>query len=180
MWLTGNKIRESVANKSIHIDPYNEDQLNPNSYNYRLGATLLRLTDMVIDTRAKDSYETLIIPPEGLVLQPGECYLGSTQEIFGSDVFASLITGRSSIGRKFITNHVTAGLIDQGFFGVITLEITCVKPTRVYAGDKFGQIFWFATLGDPLLYRGKYQHQKNSTSSRIYYENVHWRASEKI
>ena len=44
-------------------------------------------------------------------------------EVFGSDVYASLVTGRSSVGRKFVTNHITAGLIDQGFVGTITLEI---------------------------------------------------------
>ena len=112
-------------------------------------------------------FEHITIPKEGYVLQPGECYLGSTQEIFGSNTYASLVTGRSSIGRKFITNHITAGLIDQGFFGNITLEIVVQRPTRVYSGMAFGQIFWFSTCGVPILYAGKYQRQCGPTLAKM-------------
>ncbi len=169
MWLTGNEIKKCINARTITIEPFNESQINPNSYNYLLNDTLLRLTDEVIDMHKPDSYELIKIPKEGHVLQPGECYLGATVETFGSNVYASLVTGRSSIGRKFVTNHVTAGLIDQGFFGSVTLEITCTRPTRVYANEKFGQIFWFVVKGDPLLYTGKYTHQSNVTRSRLHY-----------
>lgn len=144
--------------------------INPNSYNYHLGDKLLRLKNEIFDLKEKDEYEEIIIPEKGLVLYPGECYLGTTVEKFGSNVYAALITGRSSIGRKFITNHVTAGLIDQGFYGNITLEITVNRPTKVYPGIVFGQIFWFTVCGTPLLYNGKYQNQHNPTISRIYRE----------
>ena len=82
-------------------------------------------------------------------------------------MYASLVTGRSSVGRKFVTNHITAGLIDQGFIGNITLEIVVFKRTRVYPGMKFGQIFWFTTAGAPYLYDGKYQGQSGPTLSRL-------------
>lgn len=167
MWLTGNKIKTEVERKKITIDPFNIKQLNPNSYNYTLNPKLLRLTDKVLDLKKPDKYEEVQIDKDGYVLNPGECYLGATNEIFGSDVYASLVTGRSSVGRKFVTNHVTAGLIDQGFFGSITLEITVVKPTIVYPDIEFGQIFWYKTLGKPLLYTGKYQEQRNPTLSRL-------------
>jgi dCTP deaminase len=122
----------------------------------------------VIDLRKPDEFEAITMDEEGYELQPFELYLGSTVERFGSDYFAALITGRSSIGRKFVTNHVTAGLIDQGFFGNITLEIVVHKPTRIYPNMKFGQIFWFSTMGPPQLYNGRYQSQAGPTGSKLH------------
>lgn len=167
MWLTGNEIIKEYKSGKIFISDFDESRINSNSYNYRLGKTLRRLTSEVIDLKDEDSYEEIVIPEEGYVLMPGQCYLGATVEIFGSEFYASLVTGRSSIGRKFITNHVTAGLIDQGFKGTITLEITVTKPTRVYPEIPFGQIFWFVTKGDARLYSGKYQGQMEPTLSQI-------------
>jgi dCTP deaminase len=167
-WLTGSAIMESVKTGDIVISPFSENAVNPNSYNYTLGHSVLRLTSDEIDLLAPDDFEKLPIPEDGLVLMPGECYLGHTDEVFGSNMFASLVTGRSSIDRKFITNHVTAGLIDVGFFGQITLEIVVQKPTRVYGGIPFGQIFWFSLCGPPSpLYTGKYQGQAGPTQSRM-------------
>jgi len=165
-WITGDEIAKAVSAQEITIEPFNFAQINPNSYNYRLSARIKRITSEIIDLRREDEYEELEIPESGLILEPGECYLGSTVEILGSMKYASLITGRSSIGRRFVTNHVTAGLIDQGFEGHVTLEITVQKPTRVYPDIEFGQIFWFTTSGVPLLYEGKYQDQRGPTIAR--------------
>lgn len=167
-WLTGTRIHQEVSAGRIVINPYYLDHLNPNSYNYRLSSHLKQITSEVIDCRTDDEYVDITVPEEGFVLEPGECYLGATMEVFGSDIYASLVTGRSSIGRKFITNHITAGLIDQGFFGKITLEIVVFKRTRVYPGMKFGQIFWFTTSGAPYLYEGRYQGQRGPTPSKLH------------
>ncbi len=164
-WLTGNAIASQVQLGGITISPFDSRQLNPNSYNYRLDRTLRRLTNEVIDLRRPDVFEELEVPDAGLVLEPGECYLGSTAEVFGSNDFAALITGRSSVGRKFVTNHVTAGLIDQGFHGRLTLEITVQRPTRIYPDIAFGQIFWFTSVGEATLYAGKYRGQAGATGS---------------
>jgi dCTP deaminase len=167
-WLTGTEITKQVALGRIKISPFNRDQVNPNSYNYRLHPMVRRLTNEVIDVRRPDEFEDMLIPADGLLLHPGECYLGCTAEEFGSDHYAALITGRSSVGRKFVTNHVTAGLIDQGFYGQITLEITVQRPTRVYPGMVFGQIFWFTVVGEAMLYRGKYVEQASPTGSKAH------------
>ncbi|MBL3559445.1 dCTP deaminase [Rhodovulum sulfidophilum] len=167
-WLTGEAVIEAVRRGDIIIDEFDESQINANSYNYRLSPILRRLTDEVIDCRLEDAFEEILIDDAGYLLRPGECYLGMTEELFGSNVFASLITGRSSVGRKFVTNHVCAGLIDQGFFGRITLEITVIKPTIVYPRMLFGQIFWFSVLGKSRLYRGKYQGQDTPTNSKLH------------
>jgi dCTP deaminase len=172
-WLTGNEIGEQVRLGRIKIAPFVKEQVNPNSYNYRLHSTLRRLTNEIIDLKEPDEFEDILIPEDGLLLYPNQCYLGCTAEKFGSDHFAALITGRSSVGRKFITNHVTAGLIDQGFYGQITLEITVQRPTRIYPGVIFGQIFWFTTVGEATLYSGKYVEQANPTASKAHLDSMH-------
>lgn len=167
-WLTGKEIAKQVERGRIRISPFAKEQVNPNSYNYRLHSMIRRLTNEVIDMRKPDEFEDIVIPEDGLLLHPGECYLGCTAEKYGSDYYAALITGRSSVGRKFITNHITAGLIDLGFYGQITLEITVQRPTRVYSGIVFGQIFWFTSVGEISLYHGKYVNQTEPTGSRAY------------
>lgn len=169
-WLAGTRVEREVNNGNIIINPFLNDCLNPNSYNYHLDKHIKRLTSAVIDCKIEDEYEDIEVPKEGFILQPGECYLGCTKEIFGSNIYASLITGRSSVGRKFITNHITAGLIDQGFLGKITLEITVQKPTRIYRFMQFGQIFWFTVLGDAEVYTGKYQDQSHPTTSLLHHD----------
>ncbi len=175
-WLTGDEIAHQIGLGRIKISPFAGEQVNPNSYNYRLNATLRRLTTEIIDIRVADTFEDIVIPEDGLLLHPGECYLGSTEEEFGSDHYAALITGRSSVGRKFITNHVTAGLIDQGFHGRITLEITVQRPTRVYPGIVFGQILWFTTTGRATLYDGKYVGQREALGSRAHLDTCDFSA----
>jgi dCTP deaminase len=167
-WLTGDKIGDCVSSGDIVIDPFNPDQLNPNSYNYTLFGTVRRIVNDIIDLKGEDNYEEIVLSSAGTTLFPGECYLGCTSERLGSSKFASLITGRSSIGRKFVTNHITAGLIDVGFVGRITLEITVERPTIFYPGLLFGQIFWFGVEGTIRKYSGKYQSQSEPTLSRSF------------
>jgi dCTP deaminase len=170
-WLSREAIVDAVTCGDIVISPYHHTALNPNSYNYALGKKILRLLSTEIDLLGEDEFEELIIDDSGLMLLPGECYLAHTEEVFGSDVYASLVTGRSSVGRKFVTNHITAGLIDVGFCGQITLEVTVQRPTRVYVGVPFGQIFWFSVQGSVnSLYVGKYQSQAGPTKSRLYWD----------
>lgn len=145
--LTGNEIIKQVRKGDIMISPFNENNISSNSYNYRLSNKLKRLRNRVFDLKCQDIYEEIIIKEEGTVLYPNECYLGATLERIGSNKYVGMITGRSSIGRKFITNHITANIVEQGFFGNITLEITVQKPTRIYPNILFGQIMWLTVIG---------------------------------
>ena len=122
-WLTGNQIVQEYSRGHILIEPFDASNVNSNSYNYRLAPVLHRLTSSLVDCRKEDDFEVIEFGEDGFILMPGELYLGTTIEEFGSTKFASLVTGKSSVGRKFITNHITAGLIDQGFKGSVTLEI---------------------------------------------------------
>lgn len=174
-WLTGKQIEIEVRKKKIVIDSFNSDQLNPNSYDYRLSSTMKILIPnsvkdnvFCLDPKKKMNYEEICISEGGYLLKPGEAYLGSTVERFGSDYFASLCTGKSSVGRIFIQNHHCAGLIDQGFHGQITLEMTVQLPTIIYPNIRIGQIFWFESLGEVKLYEGKYRKNNQAKPSQIY------------
>lgn len=167
-WLTGKEVHKQVKSGRIRIDPFHEDQCNPNSYDYRLGNILrvLRTNSEFngipcVDPRLEMQYDEINIPKSGYLLLVENAYLGSTMEKFGSDFYASLVTGKSSIGRLFVKNHACAGLIDQGFFNHITLEITAKIPTLIFPGMRFGQIFWFESVGECELYKGKYSKGSN-------------------
>ena len=162
-WLTGKEIKKQLDAGRIKINPFQEKQCNPNSYDYRLAPILriLRPNSVFnnipcIDPKLEMKYEEIEIPRTGYLLLTENAYLGSTLEKFGSNHYASLVTGKSSIGRLFVKNHACAGLIDQGFFNHITLEITAKLPTIIYPGMRFGQIFWFTSVGECELYKGKY------------------------
>ena len=173
-WLTGRKVLEETRKGKIIISPFNEDQLNPNSYDYRLAPILRRLLPNssrdgidCIDPKLPMKCEDIIIPENGFLMKVEDAYLGHTVEKFGSDYYASLCTGKSSIGRLFIKNHACAGLIDQGFFGHITLEMTAKLPTIIYPNMRLGQIFWFESIGDIHLYNGKYSSDNAATLSKV-------------
>jgi dCTP deaminase len=174
-WLTGEQIVVEMKHRRITIEPFRPEQVNPNSYDYRLGRRLKKIVTNssfggrnFLDPMKPMRYGEIELSDGGFLLQPGGAYLGHTIEVFGSDHFASLVTGKSSIGRLFIHNHICAGLIDQGFLGQITLEIEVQLPTLVYPGMRFGQIFWFESVGPVKLYSGRYQQQKLATPSQIY------------
>jgi dCTP deaminase len=168
MILSGKEI-EAQLDKSIHITPYNPEQLNPNSYNLRLHNELLTYDHNTLDMRVPNPTSKLEIPEEGLLLEPHKLYLGRTIEHTFTDKYVPMLEGRSSIGRLGLFIHVTAGFGDVGFNGFWTLEIFCVQPIRIYAGVEICQIFYHSIEGDYDLYKsGKYQNNKDIQPSMLY------------
>jgi dCTP deaminase len=157
MILTGPEISIAAADGRIRISPYRGEQVNPNSYNVRLGPTLLTYSEPVIDAHLLNPTRAITIGAEGHVLQPDELYLGHTLEEVGSDTFVPLLFGRSSVGRLGLFVEITAPIGDIGFHGQWTLMLSPVRPLRVYAGMKIGQIMFFVSAGAVDLYCGKYQ-----------------------
>ena len=133
MVLSGHEIRQQLG-KNIVIDPFDEARLNPNSYNLTLHDELMIYEEVVLDMRRANRVRRLTIPPEGLVLQPNQLYLGRTIERTETRNLVPMIEGRSSIGRLGLFVHVTAGFGDVGFCGYWTLEMFAVQPVRIYAG----------------------------------------------
>lgn len=170
MILTGKEIKKRLGTDII-IQPYNDDQLNPNSYNLRLHNELMIYTDEVLDTKQKPSTKTVVIPDEGYVLQPGELYLARTEEYTETYGLVPMILGRSSAGRLGIAVHRTSGFGDIGFCGYWTLQLTCIKPVRIYAGMKICQIFYHDILGEYDNYKSdKYQGSDTIVPSKLYSE----------
>lgn len=122
-----------------------------------------------LDSRADNLTERFVIDAEkGALLVPGVLYLGRTIERIHSDVYASTIHGRSSVGRLGVTVHQTAAFIDVGFEGVVTLEITVTHPVRIYAGMRIAQIAFHPLVGKIELYRGKYQGASAVEASKMH------------
>lgn len=168
MILSGKEIKNRL-DKDIIIEPFNENQLNPNSYNLRLHNELLVYDEDVLDMRKPNETRKLIIPEEGLVLQPGKLYLGRTIEYTKTENCVPMLEGRSSIGRLGLFIHVTAGFGDVGFSGYWTLEIFCVEPIRIYSGVEVCQIYYHTIQGDYDKYSsGKYQHNSGIQPSLLY------------
>lgn len=172
MILSGNEIRKQLGT-NIKIEPYEESQLNPNSYNLRLHDELLIYDELELDMRRPAKYRRLSIPAEGLVLQPHRLYLGRTVERTETHNYVPMLEGRSSIGRLGLFVHVTAGFGDVGFSGFWTLEMFAVYPIRIYPGVEIAQIFYHTLEGEVTEYRSdKYQHNRDIQPSLLFKEFV--------
>lgn len=168
MILSGKEMKNRQGNEII-IKPFNEKQLNPNSYNLRLDDELLVYEEEVLDMKRENKTKKLIIPPEGIVLKPGKLYLGRTMEYTETDKYVPMLEGRSSIGRLGLFVHVTAGFGDVGFSGYWTLEIFCVQPIRIYPEVEICQVYYHSIEGDYDKYKsGKYQNNKGIQPSLLF------------
>ena len=168
MILSGKEIKNRIG-KDIIIKPFNEEQLNPNSYNLKLHNKLLVYEDNVLDMKKDNKVKEITIPPEGLLLEPNKLYLGRTIEYTETDRLVPMLEGRSSIGRLGLFVHVTAGFGDVGFKGYWTLEIFCVQPIRIYPNVEICQVYYHNIEGEYDKYTsGKYQNNKGIQPSMLY------------
>jgi dCTP deaminase len=185
--LSDRTLREQLAAGRIVIDPLDESLIQPSSIDVRI-SNLFRVfrnhTRGVIDVKLDmvDLTELIEIPSgseEPFILHPGEFVLGSTLERIGvPDDLVGRVEGKSSLGRLGLLIHSTAGFIDAGFDGHITLELANVAslPITLYPGMKIGQVsFMQMTTPAERPYGSgatgsKYQGQRGPTPSR-YFEN---------
>ena len=151
-------ILEQLETGQIVIQPFDREALGTNSYDVHL-APLLRVYDVksvagvscYLDVRQQPETKDIVVPDGGVVLYPGELYLASTIEYTESHAHVPILNGKSSLGRLGLSIHVTAGTGDVGFCNHWTLEMTVIKPLKVYAGMPIGQILWFAASSRPLV-----------------------------
>ena len=185
MILSDRTIREQLAAGRIAIEPLDESCVQPSSVDLRLDKlfrVFLNHTMSVIDVKRDLSdltQEVEIAEGGAFILHPGEFVLGSTYErITLPDDIVARIEGKSSLGRLGLLIHSTAGFIDAGFSGHITLELSNVAnlPITLYPGMKIGQVsFLQMTTPADVPYGSKavgskYQGQRGPTPSR-YWEN---------
>ena len=171
MILTGKEIEQEVNEGRIVITPFIKEQLNPNSYNLRLGDEILVYDRPVLDMAAEMPVKRLKIPAVGMLLAPGQLYLGHTIETIGSSLYVPVLDGRSSTGRLGINIHATAGYGDLGFFGTFTLEISVIHPVWVYPRVQVCQVSFHKIFGNASLqYKGKYDGQSGPRKSGLWKE----------
>jgi dCTP deaminase len=185
--LSDRTLREQIAAGRIVFDPLDEACIQPSSIDVKLDR-LFRVfrnhTAGVIDVKSDMTglTELVEVDPDGVfMLHPGEFVLGSTLERVAvpTDLVAR-IEGKSSLGRLGLLIHSTAGFIDAGFDGHVTLELANVAnlPITLYPGMKIGQISFLqmtTPAENPYGSRSmgsKYQGQRGPTPSR-YFENFH-------
>ena len=120
MILSGKEIINRKGNDII-IDPFNEKQVNPNSYNLKLHNELVVYDSDILDMKKDNTGTKMIIPEEGLLLESNKLYLGRTVEYTETHNLIPMLEGRSSVGRLGLFVHVTAGFGDVGFKGYWTL-----------------------------------------------------------
>jgi len=188
--LSDRDIRAQVESGRVVLDPWDPAMVQPSSVDVRLDR-YFRLFDnhkyAVIDPAADQSDLTRLVdvgPDQPFVLHPGEFVLGATHEVVTlPDDIAARLEGKSSLGRLGLLTHSTAGFIDPGFTGHVTLELsnTATMPILLHPGMKIGQLCFFQ-LSSPAeapygsgAHGSRYQGQRGPTASRSHlgFSRVH-------
>jgi len=181
--LSDRDLRAEFDAGRLGVDPFDEKLLQPSSIDVRLD----RFFRVFVNTKyshgdqsLQQEERTCRVEPEGdghFGLHPGECGLGATcEQITLPDDLAGRLEGKSSLGRLGLLTHSTAGFIDPGFSGHITLELSNVAnlPITLWPGMKIGQLCLFR-LSSPAEHPygsagvgSRYQGQRGPTPSRAY------------
>lgn len=166
---------EEDPDYKIEIEPFNPENIQPSGYDLTLSNEFLRWKYPFImynDVGRKLEDDTVKETSQWLTLAPGEFVLGSTRErVKLPGMFCAQVHGRSSIGRLGVAVHITAGYIDPGFDGQITLEIVNHSQNTVVisAGERVAQLVFMEMCSPPRkLYSGRYQHQRGPVASRLW------------
>lgn len=183
MLLSDKDIRTEIDLGRVVVDPFDPAMIQPSSIDVRLDRFFRVFENHKyphIDPSEEQPDLTRLVEPEGdeaFILHPGEFVLASTYEVITlPDDVASRLEGKSSLGRLGLLTHSTAGFIDPGFSGHVTLELSNVAtlPIKLYPGMKIGQLCLFR-LSSPSehpygseRYGSRYQGQRGPTPSRSF------------
>ena len=183
MLMSDRDIRASIEAGQIGLEPLDMSLLQPSSFDVRIDR-FFRLFDnhkyAHIDPAEQQDDLTRLVEvaaDEPFILHPGEFVLGSTYEFVKlPDNIAARLEGKSSLGRLGLVTHSTAGFVDPGFHGHVTLELSnmATLPIKLWPGMKIGQLCFFQ-LSSPSetpygsdKYLNRYQGQRGPTASRSY------------
>ena len=175
MILSDSKILEEIEKGTIVIEPYDRKNLGSNSYDVHLGKYLAMYDAPTLDAKKHNTITHFDIPEDGYVLLPGILYLGVTEEYTESHKHIPFLEGKSSTGRLGIDIHATAGKGDVGFCNHWTLEISVVKPVRIYAGMPIGQLIYFVSEGDVINSYDKKSNAKYTGRNDKPVESMMWK-----
>jgi dCTP deaminase len=181
--LSDRDLKAAIDDGRLVIDPYDPAMVQPSSIDVRLDP-YFRVFEHhryphIDPAEQQDELTRMVETPAGepFILHPGEFVLGSTYEtITLADDIASRLEGKSSLGRLGLLTHSTAGFIDPGFSGHVTLELSNVAtlPIKLWPGMKIGQVC-VIKLSSPAehpygstIYGSRYQGQRGPTPSKSY------------
>ena len=183
MLLSDRDILAQIEDKRVALEPFEPSMVQPSSVDVRLDRFFRVFENHKyphIDPATDQPDLTRQVEPEDdepFILHPGEFVLGSTYEVVTlPDDVAARLEGKSSLGRLGLLTHATAGFVDPGFSGHVTLELANVAtlPIKLYPGMKIGQLCFFR-LSSPAehpygsaKYGSRYQGQRGPTPSRSY------------
>lgn len=183
MLLSDIDIEGYINSRDITITSYDRSLLQPSSIDVRLGRQFRTFNSNrythIDPAQQQDDLTTLVELDlrECFILHPGEFALATTMETIAlSDLLAARLEGKSSLGRLGLMTHSTAGFIDPGFSGQITLELSNVSnpPIKLYPGMRIEQVCFFELRNPVRLAYGdehrasKYQHQRGPTPSQAW------------
>ena len=187
MLLSDRDIRAEIDAGRVAVEPYDKEMVQPSSIDVRLDR-MFRVFENHryphIDPAEEQPDLTRLVEPSGdepFILHPGEFVLASTYEMISlPDDVAARLEGKSSLGRLGLLTHSTAGFIDPGFSGHVTLELSNVAtlPIKLWPGMKIGQLCLFrlsSSAEHPYgssVYGSRYQGQRGPTPSRSF-QNFH-------
>lgn len=189
MLLSDRDITAAVQDGRLVVDPWNADLVQPSSVDVRLDRYFRVFNNTAythIDPATQQDELTTLVEPKGedpFVLHPGEFVLGSTLEIVTlPDDLAGRLEGKSSLGRLGLLTHSTAGFVDPGFSGHLTLELSNVAnlPIVLWPGMKIGQLCLFRLSSPAANPYGstaagsRYQGQRGPTPSRSHLNFRRW------
>ncbi len=181
MLLSDRDIRAEITAGRVKVEPFTEAMVQPSSVDVRLDRFFRVFENhkySVIDPSTEQpdlTREVAVTADEFFILHPGEFVLASTYEVITlPDDIAGRLEGKSSLGRLGLLTHSTAGFIDPGFSGHITLELSNVAnlPVKLFPGMKIGQLC-LIKLSSPAehpygsaVYGSRYQGQRGPTPSK--------------
>jgi dCTP deaminase len=164
MILTADMITHHRQLGDIVIEPFDQRRLGTVSYHFSLSNVYAPI-DGNQDSKRQQSVDYLVIPEEGIVLEPDKIYLFSTEELLGSREFAMQIFATKSVGSMGLFIDVSANLGHMGTLCRWTLEMVATNRVRVFPGQIIGQIIFWQTQGPKTHYDGKYQLMKEPLPS---------------
>ena len=187
MLLSDKDIRAAIASGRVGLDPFEPEMVQPSSVDVRIDRYFRVFENHRyphIDPAVEQAELTRLVEPDGdepFILHPGEFVLGSTYEVVSlPDDVSARLEGKSSLGRLGLLTHSTAGFIDAGFSGHVTLELSNVAtlPIKLWPGMKIGQLCFFRLTSPAEAPYGsgaqgsRYQGQRGPTPSRSF-QNFH-------
>ena len=191
--LSDRDLNKQIESGRVRIDPFDPSLVQPSSIDVRLDRFFRVFENHKyphIDPSVEQPDLTRLVETDGdeaFILHPGEFVLASTYEVVTlPDDIASRLEGKSSLGRLGLLTHSTAGFIDPGFSGHVTLELSnmATLPIKLYPGMKIGQLCMFELTSPSerpygsAAYGSRYQGQRGPTPSRSHQNFVRTRVVE--